>query len=145
MKIFSEFREFISRGSMVELAVGVILGAAYGKIVSSLVDQVIMPPIGLIMGGVDFSEFKWVLKAANLAAKKPEVAIQYGAFINTLIQFLIIGVTVFLMVKMVNTLRRLTARQEEAAASANAPTPIETLLTEIRDLLKGRTGAAPPA
>ena len=145
MKIISEFREFISRGSMVELAVGVIIGAAYGKIVSSLVDQVIMPPIGLVMGGVDFSEFKWVLKAANAAAKKPEVAIQYGAFINTVIQFLIIGLTVFLMVKMVNTLRRLSARQDEAAASTSAPTPSEALLTEIRDLLKARADAAPPS
>jgi large conductance mechanosensitive channel len=142
MKIISEFREFISRGSMVELAVGVIIGAAYGKLVSSLVDQVIMPPIGLAMGGVDFSEFKWVLKSADAAAKKPEVAIQYGAFINTLIQFLIIGITVFLLVKMVNTIRRLTARQDEQAAAAPAaPTPSELLLREIRDLLEAQ--AAP--
>src|SRR5215469_1365086 len=115
MKIVSEFREFISRGSMVDLAVGVILGAAYGKIVSSLVDQVIMPAVGLLMGGVDFSEFKLVLKAADPATKKPEVAVLYGAFINTLIQFLIIGLTVFLLVKMVNAIRRFSARQDEAA------------------------------
>ena len=145
MKVISEFREFISRGSMIELAVGVIIGAAYGKIVSSLVDQVIMPPIGLAMGGVDFSEFKIVLKAADAVAKKPEVAIQYGVFINTLIQFLIIGVTVFLLVKMVNTIRRLTARQNEAAGAPIAPTPSEALLTEIRDLLKVQAGSAPAA
>src|SRR3954471_3086819 len=99
MKILSEFREFISRGSMVELAVGVILGAAYGKIVSSLVDQVIMPPIGLVTGGTDFAQFKRVLKAAEPALKKPEVAVQYGAFINTIVQFLIVGASVFLLVK----------------------------------------------
>jgi large conductance mechanosensitive channel len=141
MRIVSEFREFISRGSMVDLAVGVILGAAYGKIVSSLVDQVIMPPVGLMMGGVDFAEFKWVIKAADAAARKPEVAIQYGVFINTLIQFLIIGITVFLLVKMVNAIRRFTARQDEAGAPAHAPTPTETLLVEIRDLLKAQLKA----
>jgi large conductance mechanosensitive channel len=144
MKIVGEFREFISRGSMVDLAVGVILGAAYGKIISSLVDQVIMPPIGLLMGGVDFAQLKWVIKAADPVLKKPEVAIQYGAFINTLIQFLIIGLTVFLLVKMVNTLRRFTERQEEAAAVPAAPTPTETLLREIRDLLKVQAGGEPP-
>lgn len=144
MKIISEFREFISRGSMVDLAVGVILGAAYGKIVSTLVDQVIMPPVGLLMGGVDFAELKWVLKAADTAAKKPEVAIQYGVFINALIQFLIIGATVFLLVKMVNTIRRLTARQDEAGLKA-APTPTEKLLIEIRDLLKAQARAEPGA
>jgi large conductance mechanosensitive channel len=145
MKIISEFREFISRGSMVDLAVGVILGAAYGKIVSTLVDQVIMPPIGLLMGGVDFADLKIVLKAADAAAKKPEVAVQYGVFINAIIQFVIIGATVFLLVKMVNTIRRFTASQEEAGAAKAAPTPSETLLMEIRDLLKAQTVAKAPA
>jgi large conductance mechanosensitive channel len=151
MKIVSEFREFISRGSMVDLAVGVILGAAYGKLVSTLVDQVIMPAVGMLLGGVDFSEFKIVLKAADAAAKKPEVAVQYGAFVNALIQFLIIGLTVFLLVKMVNAIRRFTARQGGAAAAPAAPTPSEALLTEIRNLLKaevragGASDAAAPA
>lgn len=135
MKIVGEFREFISRGNVVDLAVGVIIGGAFGKIVSSLVDLVIMPPIGLAMGGVDFQQFKWVLKAANPAAKAPEVAIQYGAFLNTVIQFLIIAVTVFLLVKAVNTVRRLAAEQEPQAVPA-APSPTERLLGEIRDLLK---------
>ena len=134
MKILSEFREFISRGSVIDLAVGVIIGAAFGKLVSSLVDQVIMPPIGLVMGGVDFSQLKVALKPAS--GKAAEVAILYGAFINTIIQFLIIGFTVFLLVKMVNTIRRLTAAQEQHEPAA--PTPTETLLIEIRDLLKTR-------
>ena len=141
MKIFSEFREFISRGNVVDLAVGVIIGAAFGKIVTSLVDQVVMPPIGLAMGGVDFSQLKIVLKAADAAAKKPEVAILYGAFINTLIQFLIVAIVVFVLVKLVNSLRRFHAAQEEEAAPA-APTPTEALLVEIRDLLKARSAAA---
>ena len=153
MKILSEFREFISRGSVIDLAVGVIIGAAFNKIVSSLVDQVIMPPVGMAMGGVDFAQLKVVLKAASAAAKTPEVAIQYGAFINTLIQFLIIAMTVFLMVKSVNAVRRFTAQQQHDAPPA-APTPVEALLVEIRDLLKApgaparkapAAASAPPA
>ena len=142
MKILSEFREFISRGSVIDLAVGVIIGAAFGKLVSSLVDQVIMPPIGLAMGGVDFSQLKIVLKPA--VGKAAEVAILYGAFVNTVIQFLIIGATVFLLVKMLNAVRRLTAAQDEHQA-ASAPSPTETLLTEIRDLLRARPSSPPVA
>ena len=144
MKILSEFREFISRGSVIDLAVGVIIGAAFGKLVSSLVDQVIMPPIGLAMGGVDFAQLKIVLKPA--VGKAAEVAILYGAFINTVIQFLIIGATVFLLVKMLNAVWRLTAAQEaqDVRQAAAAPTPTETLLMEIRDLLRSR-GSSPPA
>ncbi len=140
VKIFGEFREFISRGSVIDLAVGVIIGAAFGKIVTSLVDQVIMPPIGLATGGVDFSQLKIVLKAANAAAKKPEVAIQYGAFINTIIQFLIVAAAVFLMVKTFNALQRLSAEQQKQAPAA--PSLTETLLVEIRDLLKSQRNAA---
>ena len=99
MSFSSEFREFAMRGNVVDLAVGVIIGGAFGKIVSSLVDQVIMPPIGLLTSGVDFSQLKLVLKAADPVAKKPEVAIQYGAFINTCIQFLIIAFAIFMMIK----------------------------------------------
>ncbi len=112
-----------------------IIGGAFGAIVKSLVDQVIMPPIGLVTGGIDFAQLKIVLKAADAAAKKPEVAILYGAFINTLVQFVIVAFVIFLLVKGVNALRR-----EEAAdpAPAAGPTPTETLLTEIRDLLKSR-------
>ena len=143
MKILHEFREFISRGSVMDLAVGVIIGAAFGKIVTSLVDQVIMPLVGVAMSGVDFAQLKIVLKPADAVAKRPEAAILYGAFINTVIQFLIVGVVVFLIVKMVNTIRRLTAKEDEAAASVAAPSPSEVLLTEIRDLLKAQS--APPA
>jgi large conductance mechanosensitive channel len=125
--MFREFKEFIARGNVVDLAVGVIIGGAFGAIVKSLVDQVIMPPIGLLAGGVDFAQLKVVLKAADPATKTAEVAIGYGAFINTIIQFVIIAFVVFLVVKLVNALHH-----EEAAA----PTPTEALLTEIRDLLK---------
>jgi large conductance mechanosensitive channel len=131
--VLKEFREFIARGNVVDLAVGVIIGGAFGAIVKSLVDQIIMPPIGLLTGGVDFAQLKWVLKPA--AGKAAEVAIGYGVFINTIIQFLIVAVAIFLMVKAVNSLRR-----EEAAppAAPAAPTPTEALLVEIRDLLKSR-------
>ena len=133
MSVAAEFREFISRGNVIDLAVGVIIGAAFGKIVTSLVDQVIMPPIGLALGSVDFSHLKWVLKAGDPTAKVEEVAIQYGSFFNTLIQFLIVAGAVFLMIKLVNSLRRKQAASLDEPA---APTPSEALLTEIRDLLK---------
>ena len=137
MSVTKEFREFIARGNVVDLAVGVIIGGAFGKIVTSLVDGIIMPPIGLITGGIDFSKLKWVLKAADEATKTPEVAIAWGAFVNTLVQFLIVAVVIFIMVRALNTLRR-----EQAAAPAPAtppaPTPTEALLAEIRDELKGQ-------
>lgn len=130
--LFDQFKAFAFKGNVVDLAVGVIIGGAFGKIVTSLVDQVVMPPIGLITGGIDFSALKWVLKPGDAAAKVPETAIAYGAFLNTVIQFLIVAFVVFMLVKLVNSLRR-----QEAAAPETppAPTPSETLLTEIRDLL----------
>ena len=134
MKILSEFREFVSRGSVIDLAVGVIVGAAFNKIVTSLVDQVIMPPIGVLMGGVDFSQFRLVLRHADKALGKPETAIQYGLFLNTIIQFLIVALAVFLLVKLVNAIRR---HQPETPVEP-APTAEEKLLIEIRDLLKAR-------
>ena len=139
MSMASEFKEFIMRGSVVDLAVGVIIGGAFGKIVSSLVDLVIMPPIGLVTGGVDFAQLKIVLKAADAAAKKPEVAIQYGAFLNTCIQFLIIALVIFLIVQAVNRLRR---AQAAAPVVPAAPTPTEVLLAEIRDALVARQTSA---
>ncbi len=135
MSVFKEFREFISRGNVVDLAVGVIIGAAFNSIVKSLVDQVVMPPIGLLTSGVDFSKLEWVLRPEDPAHKKAAVAIQYGAFINTLIQFLIVAFVGFLLVKLVNSLRR---KEAEAPAAPAAPTPTETLLTEIRDELRKR-------
>ena len=133
----SEFREFLARGNVIDLAVGVIIGASFGKIVTSLVDQVIMPPIGLLLGRVDFSKLEWVLVPEDPATGAVEkVAIQYGAFINTLIQFLIVAFVVFLLVKAINRLRREQAAQPEAAPAA--PTPTEALLAEIRDELRAR-------
>lgn len=138
MGLVSEFKEFIARGNVIDLAVGVIIGASFGKIVTSLVEQVVMPPIGLLLGRVDFSNLEWVLVPENPATEEIEkVAIQYGAFINTVIQFMIVAFVIFLMVKLVNKLRR-----EQAAAPAPevppAPTSTEALLAEIRDELKAR-------
>lgn len=133
MPVLKEFREFISRGNVVDLAVGVIVGGAFNNIVKSLVEQVVMPPIGLITSGVDFSKLEWVLKPEDPVAKKAAVAIQYGAFVNTLIQFLIVAFVVFLLVQLVNAIRR---RDAQAPAPPAAPTPTEVLLTEIRDELR---------
>ena len=133
MSLLTEFREFAARGNVVDLAVGVIIGASFGKIVTSLVDQIIMPPIGLLLGRVDFSKLEWVLVPENPTTEAVEkVAIQYGAFINTLIQFLIVAFVVFLLVKGINKLRR------EQAPEAAGPTATEALLAEIRDELKAR-------
>jgi large conductance mechanosensitive channel len=135
MSMLKEFKEFAMRGNVIDLAVGVVIGGAFGKIVSSLVDQIIMPPIGMLTGGIDFSQMKWVLKPADNtdpAHKIAEVAIGYGTFINTLIQFLIIAFAIFLVVKAIN---RLTRKQEAAPA---APPADVVLLTEIRDLLKSQ-------
>ena len=136
MGLVTEFKEFIARGNVVDLAVGVIIGASFGKIVTSLVEQVVMPPIGLALGRVDFSNLEWVLVPENPATAEIEkVAIQYGAFINTVIQFLIVAFVIFLMVKLVNKMRREQAAAPEAPV---APTPTEALMAEIRDELKAR-------
>jgi large conductance mechanosensitive channel len=135
MSMLKEFKEFAMRGNVIDLAVGVVIGGAFGKIVTSLVNDVIMPPIGLLTGGVDFADKKWVLKAADNtdpAHKVAEVAVNYGVFINTLIQFLIIAFAIFLVVKAINRV----SRKEEAAPAA--PPADVVLLTEIRDLLKNR-------
>lgn len=136
MSVFSEFREFINRGNVVDLAVGVIIGAAFNDIVKVLVDQVVMPPIGMLTSGVDFSKLAIVLKPDDPATAASElVAIQYGALINAGIKFLIVAWVVFLLVKAVNALRR---KEAEAPAEPTAPPPQEALLMEIRDLLKTR-------
>jgi large conductance mechanosensitive channel len=136
MRIVSEFREFISRGNVIDLAVGVIIGASFTKITTSLVDQVVMPPIGLLTGRVDFNRLEWVLRPEDPATEAIEkVAIQYGAFLNTIIQFLIIAWVVFWMVRIINRIRRQDA---ESDAAPVAPTPTEALLTEIRDSLKAK-------
>lgn len=137
MGLLTEFKEFAARGSVVDLAVGVVVGAAFGNIVTSLVDQVVMPPIGLLLGGVDFSRLEWVLRPENPATEAVEkVAIQYGAFLNTVVQFLIVAFVIFLVVKAINGLRRERAAEPDAAPPA--PTPTEALLAEIRDELKAR-------
>ena len=136
MSVLKDFREFIARGNVIDLAVGVILGAAFNAIVKSLVDQVVMPPIGLLTGGVDFSKLEWVLRPEDPATAEVEkVAVQYGAFLNTVIQFLIVAFVIFLLIKLVNRLRRQEAAEPQADP---APTPSETLLIEIRDLLKAK-------
>ena len=140
--VIGEFREFIARGNVIDLAVGVIIGAAFNNIVKSLVDQVVMPPIGLVTGGIDFAKMQWVLRPDNPSTKAvEEVAIQYGAFINAVIQFVIVAWVVFLLVKLVNMLRR---QEAETPTTPPAPTPSETLLTEIRDLLRAEAGVTPP-
>jgi large conductance mechanosensitive channel len=138
MSLAKEFKEFVSRGNVVDLAVGVIIGGAFGAIVSSLVKDVIMPPIGYLMSGIDFSSLKFVIAqgiAENGKVLKPEVAINYGLFINTLINFLIVAAVIFMVVKGINSLKR-----KEAAAPAEpaAPTTDQKLLMEIRDLLANK-------
>ena len=132
MSLAGEFKEFIARGNVVDLAVGVIIGGAFGKIVTSLVDQVVMPPIGWLIGGVDFAGLKYTLPLNPANPNGDPAVIEYGAFINTCIQFVIVAFVIFLMVKGVNRLRR---TQEEAPAE---PTATEALLAEIRDELEKR-------
>jgi len=137
MAIVKEFKEFAMRGNVVDLAVGVIIGAAFGKIVASLVNDIIMPPIGYLTGGIDFKNLKILIKEGDPAKKIADVTINYGNFINTLIEFLIIAFCIFMIVKAINSLKK----PEEAPAPAPDPGPTkeEVLLTEIRDLLaKGK-------
>lgn len=140
--MLKEFRDFINRGNVLDLAVAVIIGGAFGAITTSLVNEVIMPIIGLIVGGVDFSNLGWILKDRQLYSSVPEAVaagapvIQYGAFINTVINFLIIAWVLFLLVKAFNEMKRRSVK-EEAAAPAEPPADVK-LLTEIRDLLAKR-------
>ncbi|SRR6056300_630772 len=129
-----EFKKFISRGNVVDLAVGLILATYFGAIVKSLVNDIIMPPVGLLLGGIDFSEFKVVIKEAQPEAA--EVAINYGIFINTIITFLIVGFAIFILVKMYNKTKERLLKEEEAQTAPAPPSKEEVLLTEIRDLLK---------
>ena len=136
MSIVKEFKEFAMRGNVVDLAVGVIIGAAFGKIVTSLVNDVIMPPIGYITGGIDFKNLKILIKPGDPAKKIADVSINYGNFINTVIEFLIIAFCIFLIVKAINSLKQ---PEEAAPAAEPAPTKEELLLTDIRDILaKGK-------
>ena len=136
MGLIKEFKEFAMKGSVVDLAVGVVIGAAFGKIVTSVVNDLLMPPIGMLTGGVDFSDKKVVLRDAVVNASgqlvKPENAIRYGVFINNVIDFLIVALAIFAVVKMINKMRR-----TEPPPPA-PPTKEEQLLTDIRDILKSR-------
>ncbi|HOK97034.1 MAG TPA: large-conductance mechanosensitive channel protein MscL [Anaerohalosphaeraceae bacterium] len=138
MSFLSEFKAFAMRGNVVDMAVGIVIGGAFGKIVSSLVNDIIMPPIGLLLGGVDFSNLKIILKKAAVDAAGnavPAVSINYGQWINTVIDFLIVAFAIFMVIKGMNALKK----KEEAAPSAPpAPTKEQILLTEIRDALRSR-------
>jgi len=131
MKILDEFKAFALKGNVVDMAVGIIIGLAFGKIVSSAVNDIIMPPIGLLLGGVNFTDLKVVLKAATETV--PAVTWNYGNFIQVIIDFLIVAFVIFLMVKAMNSAKK---KEEAAPAAPPAPTKDQVLLTEIRDLLK---------
>jgi len=134
MKLADEFKAFAMKGNVVDMAVGIIIGAAFGKIVSSIVGDIIMPPLGLLIGGVNFTDLKIVLKGA-IDATHPAVTWNYGNFLQVTFDFLIVAFAVFMVIKAINAAKR----KEETPASPPAPpvpTKEETLLTEIRDLLK---------
>lgn len=133
MSLAQEFKKFAMRGNVIDMAVGIIIGAAFGKIVSSFVGDIIMPPLGILIGGVDFSDLSITLKAATESA--PAVVLAYGKFIQTVIDFLIIAFAIFMGIKGMNKVMRKEA--EEKAEEPAKPTQ-EELLTEIRDLLKGQ-------
>ncbi|MGJ0492269.1 large-conductance mechanosensitive channel protein MscL [Methylobacter sp.] len=131
MSILREFKEFAIKGNAIDMAIGIIIGAAFGKIISSLVDDIIMPPIGVLVGGVDFTKLAVTLKEATTDA--PAVTLNYGNFIQTLVDFTIIAFAIFMLVKLINRLRR-----KQETAPEPIPTKEELLLAEIRDLLKER-------
>ena len=126
--MFKEFKEFALKGNVIDLAIGVIIGAAFGKIVTSLVSDIIMPPIGLLLGGINFSSFAWTIKQAT--DNTEAVSINYGLFINNLIDFIIVAFVIFLIVKQINRFKR---KEEKVAEKPNEEI---VLLTEIRDSLK---------
>ena len=134
MSMLKEFKEFAVKGNVVDMAVGIIIGAAFGKIVSSFVGDVIMPPIGVLLGGVDFTNLAFTVKAA--AGELPAVVISYGKFIQAVIDFIIIAFAIFIAIKGINSLKR---KEEEAHKAPPEPSAQEVLLTEIRDLLKDKT------
>ena len=131
MSFLSEFKEFAMKGNVVDLAVGVIIGGAFGKIVSSFVGDVVMPLLGLVVGGVNFTDLAITLKAAE--GDIPAVVLKYGAFLQTVFDFVIVALAIFIAIKAMNKLKR---KQDEAPAAPPAPSAQEVLLTEIRDLLK---------
>ena len=143
-KFFEDFKAFINRGNVVDMAVGVIIGGAFGKIVTSIVNDIIMPPIGWLIGGVNFSDLKFELPQVKIGEEiMPAATINYGTFIQTIIDFVIIAFCVFMLVKGINKLASLKKKEEEqnqseATPEEPKPTKEEILLTEIRDLLKNQ-------
>lgn len=135
MKFLKEFKEFAMRGNVVDMAVGIIIGAAFGKIVTSLVNDIIMPPIGILVGGVDFKDIVITLKSATESAAA--VTLNVGNFIQVVFDFLIVAFAIFMMIKAMNMAKR-KKEEEPAPAPAPEPTAEEALLTEIRDLLKNK-------
>lgn len=150
-KFFNEFKEFAMRGNVIDMAVGIVIGLAFGKVVTSLVNNIIMPPIGILTGGTDMAYLKWTLKGRDVTAEGqpiPPVTIDYGQFINTIVDFVLVAFAVFLVVKTMNALKRRRAAEAPSEPSAPSPSPSEPepgprreeeLLTEIRDLLRSRT------
>lgn len=137
MAILQEFKKFMMRGNVIDLAVGVVVGGAFGQIVTSLVNDIVMPPIGWVLDGVNFKDLKYVLSAtySDTGELISQATINYGNFIQTIINFLIIGASIFLVVKGINSFK---TKQEAAPTAPSAPTKEEILLTEIRDLLKNK-------
>ena len=133
MKIIQEFKQFAMRGNVMDMAIGIIIGAAFGKIISSVVADVIMPPIGLLIGGVDFSDLAFTLKAAE--GDSPAVMLKIGVFINTIIDFLIIAFAIFMVVKGINSMKK---KEKEKPTAPPPPTKSEVLLEEIRNELRKR-------
>ena len=131
--MFKEFKDFISKGNVMDLAVGVIIGAAFGKIVTSLVEDMIMPVLGIILGKINFTGLKLVITPAS--GDTPEVAVLYGSFIQNVVNFLIMAFVIFLMVKLVNKLKKPV---KEEAPAVEVPTKAEALLAEIRDILRNK-------
>ena len=140
MGFIKEFREFAMRGNVIDMAVGIVIGGAFGKIVSSLVGDIVMPAVGMATGGVDFSEMRLVLQEADEAAGKALVAVSYGSFFSTIIDFVIIALAIFVVIKLMNSAKKRFEKEKEAAPAAPAaPSAQEVLLTEIRDLLRQRS------
>lgn len=139
-KLVNEFKEFAIKGNAVDMAVGVIIGGAFGKIVSSIVDDIIMPPIGWLIGGVNFSDLKVTLPAQKIieGVEMAPATINYGNFIQTILDFTIIAFCVFMLVKGISKLKKAEVKPEEPAPAAPEPSAEEKLLTEIRDLLKNK-------
>ena len=142
MSLIKEFKDFAMRGNVIDMAVGVIIGAAFGKIVSSLVDDIIMPLVGVATGGMNFTDYKWVIQKAVIDGTTnevltPEVTMNWGSWVQTIVDFIIVAFCIFIAIKAINKMKRDNEAPAEPA-SAPEPTKEEQLLTEIRDLLKNQ-------